>query len=1002
MECTPSEKKYQLRRMLLINAGTNKHLASNRITSIDPRGGALVTGPNGVGKTMTLRLLPLFFGFLPSRLVADGDAQKGMVRFILPEETSAIAFEYQRGDEGELRLAVMRRDRTDVNAPFYRIFRCGWDQSLFVRDGIFLTDDEATSSASAQYTKKLTSAEYRAVILRSALISKDKAMRSLQVEHSFGPSPLENLDRLVATMLQDTVNFSDIIQVAVSRVQQNIGTHTEHGRLAFKQKRSQIDDWIGRRRAGANALEKAEEVVALRESMERVVSCENKIRTTWWDAHALKDFRDEARIATIEERQKLDMQWTIAVEDEIGVRNNLSKAVSDANARHVSACNERDDLQAQWEHFVLEDAEGWKQKMSSFTPLQTELQGLNAQIEAATLQQGAAIKQYDGLKAQVCSRTEADINELEGSKKIPSQALEHDHRQIDETFEKTTKSLHEAHKSIMNDLLDLKSTLREQLGEWRQRAKEPQPSHQAQIALRTANASLHTHQSRQFKAAQENGRLSKAVQDAKQAFGEKEQDVRKARSRLEAAQGVLDQSIEHLNPPEGTLLHALRTHPDQGWRHNLAKVIDAEQLLLRADLEPSWLEEGGSLYGWGLETETIESPDWVDNDRVRAAIARHEQVIGAARSHLDNTQDVLTRLSEALNRATEAFTKDSAELEVTQGQAEVLRNAVSQAEQEIEAQKFSLKIAAESKVTTLTKELGDLDEQITAKAKNWAEQEAKLSSERSQLKAEATKRRDALLQATDQAIAQARDQVALRCSEIDTQMNEHLSAQGVDVERLRGQREEGGRLAERIQALERRRPMIREWDSFTDSGGESRLATLKTQAQELGESLGRVQGLLSQHNSQWAQRTETTSMQRTALTNTIAKMEQDLAALQILMTEIGVKPALVVSAITQRHSVEELRGRCREERADLQAVQDAMQSKFTNLRNELFYGERQLGKFVQDWMGQRVSPNASLTIQAQELCNCHARIGQEFIRPNNIELRTILANIGSLHESPRF
>ena len=120
--------KYQLRRMFLINAGTNKALPSNRITVVDPRGGALVTGPNGVGKTMTLRLLPLFFGFSPNRLVGDDSNRGGMVPFILPEESSAIAFEYQRGDESELRLAVMRREPSDSRSPFYRIFNCGWDQ----------------------------------------------------------------------------------------------------------------------------------------------------------------------------------------------------------------------------------------------------------------------------------------------------------------------------------------------------------------------------------------------------------------------------------------------------------------------------------------------------------------------------------------------------------------------------------------------------------------------------------------------------------------------------------------------------------------------------------------------------------------------------------------------------------------------------------------------------------------------------------------------------------
>ena len=60
---------YRLRRMVLINVGTNKNKPSGRITAVDPRGGAAVLGENGVGKTTTLRLLPLFFGHLHSAIV---------------------------------------------------------------------------------------------------------------------------------------------------------------------------------------------------------------------------------------------------------------------------------------------------------------------------------------------------------------------------------------------------------------------------------------------------------------------------------------------------------------------------------------------------------------------------------------------------------------------------------------------------------------------------------------------------------------------------------------------------------------------------------------------------------------------------------------------------------------------------------------------------------------------------------------------------------------------
>lgn len=67
--------KYQLCRMILVNIGTNLHVPSNRITQIDPRGGAAILGANGIGKTTTLRILPLFFGHLRARSSRPGKAR---------------------------------------------------------------------------------------------------------------------------------------------------------------------------------------------------------------------------------------------------------------------------------------------------------------------------------------------------------------------------------------------------------------------------------------------------------------------------------------------------------------------------------------------------------------------------------------------------------------------------------------------------------------------------------------------------------------------------------------------------------------------------------------------------------------------------------------------------------------------------------------------------------------------------------------------------------------
>ena len=47
--------KYQLRRKVLIDMGTDMHMLSGCVTAIDPRGGAAAFGDNGVGQTTTRR-----------------------------------------------------------------------------------------------------------------------------------------------------------------------------------------------------------------------------------------------------------------------------------------------------------------------------------------------------------------------------------------------------------------------------------------------------------------------------------------------------------------------------------------------------------------------------------------------------------------------------------------------------------------------------------------------------------------------------------------------------------------------------------------------------------------------------------------------------------------------------------------------------------------------------------------------------------------------------------
>ena len=132
-------------RMIMVNIGTVQHGLSHRITEIDPQGCAAVIGPNGVGKTTTLRLFPLFYGSKPSGLIDRNGGQQSIIKFVLPSTRSALVFEYTRGlAEHDRRIVVIRSKGEGSDTAEYRLFKTGYRKELFIGDDGTILDDAQT------------------------------------------------------------------------------------------------------------------------------------------------------------------------------------------------------------------------------------------------------------------------------------------------------------------------------------------------------------------------------------------------------------------------------------------------------------------------------------------------------------------------------------------------------------------------------------------------------------------------------------------------------------------------------------------------------------------------------------------------------------------------------------------------------------------------------------------------------------------------------------------
>lgn len=1001
MQSNTEDKRYQLRQMVLVNAGTNKNVPSARITAIDPRGGAAVLGANGVGKTTTLRLLPLFFGYLPSKLAAGASGPSGTIRFLLPNDTSAIAYEYQRGEAGDIRLAVLRRRIDDENSPVYRIYRCGFDERLFVKDGLFLSDAETQEQANIlgiESTKMLTSPEYRSVILRSSNPLKDKRLRDYRVEHSFGPNSLDLLDRLMGAMLMDKVDLNDIVQVAISRVQTNMG-QSEHGKIPFKQKTSQIEDWVLLRRACEDAIQLAPKVAEQRDAIEKHAKLETTLRGLYWNVSNLRDLKQNAKKEASDSLSLLNTRRATEIETETTDRSALEALVSARSGEAQAAVTRSGELAAKWERFVEQDAAVWQTKILNEPGLLEKQGRLAKRIEMITAAMTEVVRDFEQLKSTVTKATAEIVQELEAKKAGPRDVYDDSVATINAQDEASSEKARQWFEQKASTLADAINEMSIELGGWQATAKRPQADQRFVDALRSANEALLAH-GRSLNSAQQDLAAKTAAQvTAIAEFQRQEEVVRQMRAKLSIAESELANVQALASPAEDTLLSALRNHPDDSWKSNLAKTLN-EELLQRSDLVPEFIElESSTLYGWGLHLDQVSIPAWADDEASQAAIQTALAKVSTAKAHLQSAQGDLASRSEALKIANAHLDLAKGEIAIFEGQVETLAATKALTEQELANATREAGRKAAEKVQELTAELGALNTELSGVESDKRDRLTSIKREYTDLRNAALAARNLALEEIDKAITKAQGELQSELSSLDEQMQKRLADSGVDVEGLAGLQKEQGEVKGELRQIESHKPLVEAWEEFQAKGGIASVSAARDVAKQAGDRAEESRRDLNAFDEKVRNRNRQFNTDVEALEKRSSELEIEANSLDHLLRSFDGRPAYVQPTTTLNDKADVLRGQVEEARSEVDTVMVGIRHRHNHISGKLLSGHKQLGKFVENWLSQDTARIGSEIGQAIALCQCHGQIGAEIIRPNNLELKTIFANIDALHNT---
>jgi hypothetical protein len=93
-------------------------------------GNTSVTGENGIGKSSFIKLIPVFYGATPGRLVKASTNRESFANWYLPRASSFIVFEYLNY-AGDTRCAIMHRSGEGYS---YRLISNAWSPELLYRD----------------------------------------------------------------------------------------------------------------------------------------------------------------------------------------------------------------------------------------------------------------------------------------------------------------------------------------------------------------------------------------------------------------------------------------------------------------------------------------------------------------------------------------------------------------------------------------------------------------------------------------------------------------------------------------------------------------------------------------------------------------------------------------------------------------------------------------------------------------------------------------------------
>jgi hypothetical protein len=599
-----------LTRMFVVNAKP----FSGRIEEIPIDSHAVFIAENGSGKTVMIKLLPLFYGEEPRDVVLSHE-QCNFFGLYLPTVASYIAFEYVN-HAGETRSVIMHSDPIG-SALQYRFVRGPLAREMFLKDPdgevdwVHSTDLEShLRGAGFPVSRRLVTScrGYRSIIQGAPDTTSSASDRGFHAElaQDYGlgtrKAPLTGIETLMMKMLRNDASLDTLLGIAAGQALENDGGKVSIlGRNSAGSLRQWPKDYEGYRRVMAleGAFRESEKVHRRIRTLEEEVGdrvcaiaqiredLEEQIRTLSEKIGALRAERSDTERSDEEETRLLTRRVSELSSELEALRGRLSRIRADGDRLRKAGGEEAGRLVAE------------------IPRIRSELDAAERHVERISEGGRALAERYEQQRAEVISRFRDEESRLRAEQEAAlAKKRDEDDQALQRIDDEATASADriEARLTRLDGVL-LQANSR--ITDLRVMIAGIGPSEEESGRLFELEAA-HEGAATQERSASDALRGARDVEREAHIARERAETREAAlRSALSAATEKHRQLADALAPEEGTFQHWLdRTIPD--WTGTIGKVIRPD-LLSRRGLSPKRSNgDENALFGVELNLDRLD------------------------------------------------------------------------------------------------------------------------------------------------------------------------------------------------------------------------------------------------------------------------------------------------------------------------------------------------------------------------------------------------------------